>query len=226
MSALKAVAIGSCIMCITGMTYASTYGTKICNSPGFYCYQVNSGDSWESLFGQSSQKEVVMKLNRMNVRLRPGMVIAIPRNNAASIMDITPFQRQINPPGEKVIMVNLEQLAWGAYDAQGNLLNWGPASGGQAYCSDLKRGCRSPAGKFTVYEKGDGGCVSTKFPLGRGGAPIPYCMFFHKGFALHGSYDVPGYNASHGCVRMFINDARWLNEEFVGEMKVPIILRR
>jgi len=32
-------------------------------------------------------------------------------------------------------------------------------------------------------------------------------MFFHGGFALHGSPSVPGYNASHGCVRLFDDDA-------------------
>lgn len=44
---------------------------------------------------------------------------------------------------------------------------------------------------------------------------MPYCMFFHKGYALHGSSDIPGYRASHGCVRMFVQDALWLNHEFV-----------
>lgn len=44
---------------------------------------------------------------------------------------------------------------------------------------------------------------------------MPYCMYFHKGFALHGSDDIPGYRASHGCIRMFTQDAKWLNEEFV-----------
>jgi lipoprotein-anchoring transpeptidase ErfK/SrfK len=40
-------------------------------------------------------------------------------------------------------------------------------------------------------------------------------MHYFRGYALHGSSSVPGYRASHGCVRMFIEDARWLNEEFV-----------
>ncbi len=44
---------------------------------------------------------------------------------------------------------------------------------------------------------------------------MPYCMHFFMGYALHGSDQVPGYAASHGCVRMFIEDARWLNEEFI-----------
>ena len=32
---------------------------------------------------------------------------------------------------------------------------------------------------------------------------------------MHGSDDMPGYRASHGCVRMFVEDAKWLNHEFV-----------
>ena len=44
---------------------------------------------------------------------------------------------------------------------------------------------------------------------------MPYCMYFHKGFALHGSHDVPGRRASHGCIRMFTRDAMWLNHNFV-----------
>jgi lipoprotein-anchoring transpeptidase ErfK/SrfK len=32
---------------------------------------------------------------------------------------------------------------------------------------------------------------------------------------MHGSYTVPGYRASHGCVRMFNEDAQWLNKEFI-----------
>ena len=47
---------------------------------------------------------------------------------------------------------------------------------------------------------------------------------FKGGFAIHGSNDVPNYNASHGCVRVSPDAARWLNEEFmtVGETKVII----
>jgi len=68
---------------------------------------------------------------------------------------------------------------------------------------------------FRVYNKEDHKCVSDIFPIGKGGAKMPWCMFFYKGFALHGSDDIPGYRASHGCVRMFIRDAEWLNKNFV-----------
>ena len=45
---------------------------------------------------------------------------------------------------------------------------------------------------------------------------MPYCMFFHHGQALHGEpQGLPGYNASHGCVRLYVNDVAWLRFDFV-----------
>ena len=41
--------------------------------------------------------------------------------------------------------------------------------------------------QFSVKRKGLPSCVSSKFPLGKGGAPMPYCMFFRGGYAIHGS---------------------------------------
>lgn len=40
-------------------------------------------------------------------------------------------------------------------------------------------------------------------------APMPHAIFFHGGFAIHGSYDVArlGGPASHGCIRLHPNDA-------------------
>jgi hypothetical protein len=49
-------------------------------------------------------------------------------------------------------------------------------------------------------------------------------MFFKGGFAMHGSRGVPGYNASHGCVRMFVDDAQWLNKDFADVGTQVIIL--
>jgi lipoprotein-anchoring transpeptidase ErfK/SrfK len=40
-------------------------------------------------------------------------------------------------------------------------------------------------------------------------APMPYSIFFHGGYAIHGSYDIDhlGSPASHGCVRLHPEDA-------------------
>lgn len=117
--------------------------------------------------------------------------------------------------GGRVFVFNPKRLAWGAYNANGELIRSGRASGGKGYCRDVRRRCRTPIGHFRVYRKGSSGCRSSKFPLGRGGAPMPYCMFFYHGFAIHGSPDVPNYNASHGCVRVLPSAAQWLHGNFI-----------
>lgn len=195
---------------------AKRYGETVCHKAKYYCYKVKSGETWHSLFPNFAERDVVMRLNRYNMRLYRGMTIAIPKDLAdTNIMDISPFPTKIRPTGEKHIVVDLRKLAWGAYDSDGYLVHWGPASGGRGYCPDVGRTCRTVTGNFRIEEKQPAGCVSSVYPIASdGGAPMPFCMHFWKGYAMHGSYEVPGYNASHGCVRMFINDARWLNERF------------
>jgi hypothetical protein len=126
--------------------------------------------------------------------------------------------------GRNIINIDLGNLSWEAYDYSGNFVRSGRVSGGKEYCPDIHRGCRTPTGTFTIYRKGGSSCKSSRFPVGKGGAPMPYCMFFKGGYALHGSYQVPDFNASHGCVRMIPSDAQWLNHNFVqpGSTRVKI----
>ena len=207
----------------------ASFGSKLCQKPQYDCYKVKSGDTWNKLFDNPELKNLVMKINRINVRLKKGMIIAIPKDDyTIDLLSHSPLPTQINPPGKKMITVSTHPtvLAWGAYDADGNLQNWGPVGGGKKWCPDVNRRCRTVPGKFTIYNKQGSGCASSKYPLPRGGAPMPYCMFFYKGYALHGSHDVPGYNASHGCVRLFVSDAKWLNKEFTaGEKRVSVIVK-
>lgn len=125
------------------------------------------------------------------------------------------FPAEIDPPGEKVIIVNPNVHAWGAYLPDGKLVHTGIATAGSRWCPDLHRPCRTKAGTFRIYSLGDDDCKSHKFPLPRGGAPMPYCMFFNGGQALHGSYEVVRANVSHGCVRLKVRDAEWLRYDFV-----------
>jgi hypothetical protein len=123
----------------------------------------------------------------------------------------------ISPPGERVVVVDPRINEWGAYTPDGNLVRSGVASTGRSYCPDLHRSCHTPVGSFRIYSLGGPGCVSSKFPLGRGGAPMPYCMYFHGSMALHGSYEVGYAHLSHGCVRLRVSAARWLRYNFVSE---------
>lgn len=104
---------------------------------------------------------------------------------------------------------------WYAINSNGKVIKQGRASGGRSYCPDIRRSCRTPSGVYRVHQKGGASCRSSRYPVGRGGAPMPYCMFYSKYYAVHGSYDVPNHNASHGCIRVRPADARWLNQNFM-----------
>jgi L,D-transpeptidase ErfK/SrfK len=231
MSIIISIVLGIFLYLFSGpLLYAKSFGARLCqDDPRYFCYTVKKGDTWQKLFTDPDQQDIVMRVNRVNIQLQRGSTIAIPKNlNFSDALDYSPFSKQIEPPGAKTILVSLNEnkLAWGAYDEAGNLEKWGPVSGGKGWCPDVKRSCNTATGKFTIHRTHGARCVSSKFPIPKGGAPMPYCMFFHGGFALHGSYEVPGYNASHGCVRMYINDAKWLNEEFVNGENVTVVISR
>lgn len=61
----------------------------------------------------------------------------------------------------------------------------------------------TPVGAFSVLRKID---AAEHAPLGTLYRPL----YFVGGFAVHGSTSVPGYPASHGCVRTSYADQDWL----------------
>ena len=117
--------------------------------------------------------------------------------------------------GKGTVVFDPNNLHWAAYDPSGNLVSSGRASGGRSFCEDIGRGCKTPVGHFKVSHKGPAECYSKTYPIGEGGAYMPHCMFFQGGYAIHGSYHVPNYNASHGCIRVQPEAATWLYNNFV-----------
>jgi hypothetical protein len=117
---------------------------------------------------------------------------------------------------DKMILIDPNVHAWGAYQ-NGNLVKAGLAVAGADYCPDIGRRCHTGVGSFRVQSLGAPGCKSTIYPRPRGGAPMPYCMFFNKNQAMHGEYEggLAEANLSHGCVRMHTPDAEWLRYNFV-----------
>lgn len=125
------------------------------------------------------------------------------------------FPSRISPPGVRLFIFSPRKRAWAAYLPNGRLVGYGRASGGASWCRDIGRSCRTPRGTYRIYSKGSAGCRSSRYPKPRGGAPMPYCMFFSKYYAIHGSPDVPNRNASHGCIRVKPRAARWLSHNFI-----------
>jgi len=78
-----------------------------------------------------------------------------------------PDKRQAT--GRKVFIFDPKATAWGAYDAQGNLVKTGAASGGKSYCEDVGRPCKTVTGTYSVYSKKGEDCKSGKYPIETGG---------------------------------------------------------
>lgn len=195
------------------------YGAGLCNKPQFECIKITGNQSWDKLFPDEKQRDIVQRINRTYNYLYAGKTIAVPKNlKDADLLDYSPFAKKIKSEHEKQVIIDQNKLAWAAYDEEGQLVKWGPIASGSSKCSDSNKACLTMTGIFRVFSKEDEKCKSAIFPIGKGGAKMPYCMYFHKGFAMHGSSDMPGYRASHGCVRMFIRDAFWLNHSFVDAM--------
>lgn len=81
--------------------------------------------------------------------------------------------------------------------SSGNGEGYTSSSGSWAYAN-------TPTGTFTVTRK----------ILGERHAALGVLynpLYFHRGFAVHGSPSVPASEASHGCVRVTIADSLWLH---------------
>lgn len=127
--------------------------------------------------------------------------------------------QHLDTGNSRVVLVDPNVHAWGAYDKDGSLVRAGIATAGGAVCPPDAVGesdCRTASGTFRITSIGGGDCYSKKYPQPYGGGLMPYCMYFHGGQALHGSPDdiVVESNVSHGCVRMQIPEAEWMVNNF------------
>jgi L,D-transpeptidase ErfK/SrfK len=196
---------------------AVNFGQTLCNAPGYTCRSVTKKDTWYSLFPDFQQRQAAMRLNRTNVALLYRNWIVVPKDfSKMTYMDMSPLPAKMNTHGKNLLLVNLKLFAFGAYDENGNLLYWGPASSGASICPSGKGSCASPVGDFKVFRVEGKDCISHEYPLEtHGGDPMPYCMYFHGGAALHASTLSGFINRSAGCIRLFNADAKWLYEKFV-----------
>lgn len=212
--------------------YQKMYGHKLCKEKEFTCVTISKITTWEKFWPNARERELIMKLNRLNVKvLKPGMPVAIPENmDGKTLMDWSPFSKKIESLGEKFVVFDPVLLAWGAYDKDGNLVRWAPALGGADWCYDTHRKCRTVVGdNFKVEIKGNENSRSGGYPLGCGGkrpcARMPWVMYFYKHlYGIHGSDTMVGWNASHGCIRTFTDEALWLHKNFI-EVGTKVIVK-
>ena len=72
-------------------------------------------------------------------------------------------------------------------------------------CSTGKRGYTTPAGHYKPYH-----AVKMHYSKKWNNSPMPYSVFYYKGFAIHGTNYISrlGSRASHGCIRLSSKNAK------------------
>lgn len=148
-----------------------------------------------------SQLAILEKLNRTDVvRLRRLEQLVVPSVWHDEELHYSPFPLWY-PAAErlpKLLVVDQPAQAFAAY-AEGRLIRWGPVSSG-------RRTYPTPSGLFHLNWRSRGRHSTVN--------PQWYMEWYFnfdnaRGLALH-SYTLPGYPASHACVRLLERDAIWI----------------
>jgi len=142
----------------------------------------------------------LLKLNRLDTQhLRAGVTLVIPEQ-VDDLTNFSPFPHRVETVSEipKLILVSLRVQAFGAYEF-GNLVRWGPTSSG-------KKASPTPAGLYHTNwkSKATRSSINDEWLL-----PWYFNLDNQRGIAFH-HYDLPGYPASHGCLRLLADDAAWI----------------
>lgn len=174
--------------------------------PLFINYRIDSIETEASVdsFKQkytAPEQEFIFALNRMDAhRLSPGHVIIIPDTLTGDFMDYSPFPVNFEMLDSipKVVLISRRIQGFALYE-NGKLLHWGPVSSG-------KKSTPTPAGLFYGNHK-----ALRKVSTVNESWILPYYFNFmnFEGVGVH-EYDMPGYPASHACVRLKKEDAKMI----------------
>ena len=142
----------------------------------------------------------ILKLNRIDLaHARAGDTLLVPEGIGPEL-GYAPFPETVSALDSvpRLIAVSQRVQAFGAYD-HGRLVYWGPTSTGKArtptpnalYFTNWKR-------KQTVSTDNDAWLLKWYFNFEN-----------ERGISFH-EYELPGYPASHACVRLLGADAEWI----------------
>lgn len=157
-------------------------------------------DIFASLFGEQAAN--VARFNRLDPRLvYPGRKLRVPEMPVGETYSPLPVEYPAVSAQEQFILIVLDRQFLGLYEC-GKLVASYPISSG-------KPGFRTLRGDSRVTRKCQD-CKSSIYPEPDGGAPMPWALQFrYSSYWMHGG-DLPGWAASHGCVRLFVKDAEAL----------------
>ncbi|QOW10302.1 L,D-transpeptidase [Kaistella flava (ex Peng et al. 2021)] len=161
-------------------------------------------DSAMSAFNKEFSKEdqyVILAINRLDLKNKwRADTLAIPNKIDSTLMAYAPFPYHLEILKEvhKMVLFSYPIQAFASYE-NGKLIKWGPTSMGSK-AAQTKRGLTFANWKKELSISS----VSSEWKL-------PYNFNIHNtlGIGWH-QYDLPGYPASHSCLRLLMNDAKFL----------------
>jgi hypothetical protein len=144
----------------------------------------------------------VLSLNRLDDKhLKKGQEIIVP-DSFDDLLDLSSFPKAIPElyTVPKMIFISQEKQEFGAYE-NGILVRFGGVSTGkESTQTSSKLFFTNWKGKLVVSSIDDGWLLPWAFNLDN-----------FAGVSMH-QYELPGYPASHSCVRMSEEDAKWVYE--------------
>lgn len=161
-------------------------------------------DSLFALFNKKfTEKEryAILALNRLDSKNKWNAdTLVVPAKVDTTLIEYSPFPMQLDvlSPVKKFVIFSYPIQAYGVY-SNGSLVKWGPTSMG-------KKAAKTKTGlTFANWKKKLAiSTVSSEWKL-----PYNFNIFNLDGIGWH-QYDLPGYPASHSCLRLLMNDAKWL----------------
>ena len=170
----------------------------------FSYWPIKVSDSLSKLFFKTFTKEqqyTIAALNRIDTdHIKTRDTLIVPNEFKAQFIDYTPFPRLLDNAKEipKLIIFSYPIQAYGVYE-NGNLVKWGPTNMG-------KKSAQTPRGLFFTNWKGR-----------KVKSTVDDEWILNWNFNIHNTdgvgwhqYALPGYPASHSCLRLLDADAQWL----------------
>ncbi|MBZ5537375.1 MAG: L,D-transpeptidase [Acidobacteriia bacterium] len=146
------------------------------------------------------QWDRVLKVNRVDLaHVREGEMLMIPEVLNDDLV-ISPLPSSVEKIQEiqKILLVSRRVQAFAGYEG-GRQVRWGPASTG-------KKATPTPAGLYHTNWKARerASTVNGEWIL-----PWYFNLANFGGISFH-QYELPGYPASHSCIRLLESDAKWI----------------
>lgn len=144
---------------------------------------------------------LALKVNRRDsLHARQGDSLVVAADSTLGLLDLAPFPRELPAARDtaKLLLVSRRVQAWAAYE-RGRLARWGPTSTG-------RESLQTPAALYHTNWK-DRDRLSTFNDEWR----LQWYVNLENylGISLH-LFDLPGYPASHSCIRLLLDDAQWI----------------